>query len=392
MLDSYYFAAILAFQAPFICLIISIYYIITLGRNGYTRTQHVMARLLGVTCLLSMAAEINNGLVLYIFFDRVGADTYMKTCTIGYVTMLLSAILWSEFCLSRTHNPSRFWSFIIRLLYFVTFVLITARIAFSHTKLFIYYEDGEFKYGPLDDLQTYCCILIYFILLLVLIGKCCDRNEYAEREKHGKLVFANSIVFIAIVIYGTIFFPYVVWIGQMLVLLYVYMQSQRSSIYHDELTHLNNRRLMIKNISDKIRNENPWSLIMLDINSFKSINDNYGHSEGDNALIEVAAVLDLLSRENGYTAYRYGGDEFTVLLNTNDEEKIASFCKELDERMERRNEENKAPYALQLSSGYAIYDEENMASIPDVIESADEKMYEDKKRKKSMLATEEVTE
>ena len=66
--------------------------------------------------------------------------------------------------------------------------------------------------------------------------------------------------------------------------------------------------------------------------------------------------------------------------------------KRQDERMERRNEENKAPYALQLSSGYAIYDEENMASIPDVIESADEKMYEDKKRKKSMLATEEVTE
>ena len=97
MLDSYYFAAILAFQAPFICLIISIYYIITLGRNGYTRTQHVMARLLGVTCLLSMAAEINNGLVLYIFFDRVGADTYMKKTGIvlGFIGLIIIVLIIS---------------------------------------------------------------------------------------------------------------------------------------------------------------------------------------------------------------------------------------------------------------------------------------------------------
>lgn len=382
MMDSYYFAAILAFQAPFICLIICIYYMITLGRNGYTRTQHLMARLLGLTCLISMFGEINNGLMLYVFSDTVGPDMCMTSATIGYVAMLISAILWSEFCLSRAHNPSRFWSMIIRLLYFVTFVLITARIGFSNTKLFVYYEDGEFKYGPLDDMQTYCCILIYFILLLILVAKYADRREYADKEKHGKLVFADSIIFVSILIYGTTFFPYVVWIGQMLVLLYVYMQSQRSSIYHDELTHLNNRRLMIKNISDKLKSEKPWSLIMIDVNSFKSINDIYGHSEGDNALIEVASVLDLLARENGYTAYRYGGDEFTILTDLEDEEKIQSFCKEMDVRMSKHNEEINAPYQLRVSSGYAIYNETDMATIPDVIEIADKKMYKDKEMKK----------
>lgn len=272
MTDSYYMALILAFQAPFICIIICTYYMITLGRNGYTRTQHFMARMLGLTCLLSMLGEVFNGLVFYIFIDEVGMKWYKTSCILGYMFMLLSAILWSEFCLSRTHNPSRLLSTIIRGLYFVTFVLITARIGFANTKLFIYYENGEYKYGPLDDLQTYCCILIYLLLLIVLIGKYADRKEYAEKEKHGKLIFADSIVFVAIVIYGTTFFPYVIWIGQMLVLLYVYMQSQRSSIYHDELTHLNNRRLMIKNISDKIKSEKPWSLIMIDVNSFKSIN------------------------------------------------------------------------------------------------------------------------
>lgn len=382
MTDSYYMALILAFQAPFICIIICTYYMITLGRNGYTRTQHFMARMLGLTCLLSMFGEVFNGLVFYIFIDEVGMKWYKTSCILGYMFMLLSAILWSEFCLSRTHNPSRFLSTIIRGLYFVTFVLITARIGFANTKLFIYYENGEYKYGPLDDLQTYCCILIYLLLLIVLIGKYADRKEYAEKEKHGKLIFADSIVFVAIVIYGTTFFPYVIWIGQMLVLLYVYMQSQRSSIYHDELTHLNNRRLMIKNISDKIKSEKPWSLIMIDVNSFKSINDNYGHSEGDRALVEVASVLDVLARENGYSSYRYGGDEFTILVDSNEEEKIVEFCKNIDVRIAEHNEELNAPYLLQVSSGFSIYDEDNMATIPDIIEEADKRMYEDKELKR----------
>ena len=382
MMDSYYFAAILAFQAPFICVIICIYYMITLGRNGYTRAQHAMARLLGLACLLSMLAEVVNGLILYVFQDSVGTDACIVSATVGYMIMLLSAILWSEFCLSRASNPSRLLSILIRMLYFVAFVLITARIAFSNTKLFIYYEDGAFQYGPLDDLQTYCCILIYFLLMFVLIGRYTDKEAYADKEKHGKMLFANSIVFVAIVIYGTIFFPYIVWIGQMLVLLYVYMQSQRSSIYHDELTHLNNRRLMIKNISDKIRNDKPWALIMIDINAFKSINDTYGHSEGDRALVEAASVLDVLARENGYSSYRYGGDEFTVLTDSDDEEKIKEFCRKLDNRMAAHNEEVNAPYVLQISSGYAIYDEENLATIPDVIESADKRMYENKELRK----------
>lgn len=382
MMDSYYFAAILAFQAPFICLIICTYYMITLGRNGYTRTQHAMARMLGLTCLLSMLVEVVNGLVLYIFFDSVGMSVYKNTATVGYIVMLLSAILWSEFCLSRAHNPSRILSTIVRFFYFVTFVFITARIAFADTKLFIYYENGEFKYGPLDDIQTYCCILIYFLLLLILIGKYADRSEFAEKEKHGKLLFANSIVFVAILIYGTIFFPYVVWIGQMLVLLYVYMQSQRSSIYHDELTNLNNRRLMIKDISGKIKNEKPWSLIMLGVDSFKSINDSYGHSEGDRALIEVASILNSTAKERGFSAYRYGEDEFVILTDMNDEDEIATFRNEINVRMAEHNEEVNAPYMIQVSCGYAIYDEENMATIPDVIEIADKRMYEDKEMKK----------
>ena len=382
MLDSYYFAAILAFQAPFICIIICTYYMITLGRNGYTRTQYAMARLLGVTCLLSMIVEVVNGIVLYIFIDDLGMDVYRYTGIAGYMIMLLSAMLWSEFCFSRVNNPPRMLSMAVRFLYFVTFVLITARIAFSNTKLFIYVEDGEVKYGPLDDLQTYCCVLIYFLLLLILIRKYSDRKEYAEKEKHGKLLFANSIVFIAILIYATIFFPYVVWIGQMLVLLYVYMQSQRSSIYHDDLTHLNNRRLMIKHLSEKMKSDNPWSLIMIDVDMFKSINDTYGHSEGDRALMEVASVLSLMSREKGYSAYRYGGDEFTILTDLNDEKQLEEFCESINVRIAKHSEEVAVPYELRTSCGYVIYNEEEMAVIPDIIESADKKMYQNKEMKK----------
>lgn len=121
---------------------------------------------------------------------------------------------------------------------------------------------------------------------------------------------------------------------------------------------------------------------MKDINSFKNINDNYGHSEGDRALVEVASVLDVLARENGYSSYRYGGDEFTILVDSNEEEKIVEFCKNIDVRIAEHNEELNAPYLLQVSSGFSIYDEDNMATIPDIIEEADKRMYEDKELKR----------
>ena len=390
MVDYKLLAIVLAFQAPFICVIICVYYFCTLGRNGYTRIQHFMAKALAIACLGCMATEVFCGLVNYGLIEG-DKSLYPWSSLVGYMFMLSFAVLWGEFSLSRAHNPSKVLSILVRAMYFVVFVILTARIAFMDTKVFSYYEDGTLKYGPLDDIQTYACSIIYILLLIAYIRKCADKREYAYKEVHGKLLFADSIILVAIVIYETVYYPYILWIGYMLVLLYIYMSNQRSSIYKDELTHLYNRRSLIKDLNDRMKEENRWSLILIDVNRFKQINDTYGHSEGDRALEKVASVISDVAKLNNATSYRYGGDEFVIVYDNYDEVELKRLCRDLDEEFEKCSEADNLPYVLSISSGYAIYEENTMSTIPDIMEEADKRMYEDKVIKKSESEKNEAT-
>ncbi|MGN1147580.1 MAG: diguanylate cyclase domain-containing protein [Lachnospiraceae bacterium] len=84
---------------------------------------------------------------------------------------------------------------------------------------------------------------------------------------------------------------------------------------HDFLTGLPNRSKFMNDLQEVTESKKPFSIIMLDIDNFKHINDNYGHVIGDAALKEVAARLKVL-RTSLLTAYRFAGDEFILILKS----------------------------------------------------------------------------
>ncbi len=87
--------------------------------------------------------------------------------------------------------------------------------------------------------------------------------------------------------------------------------------YFDDLTGLYNRRYLTKRAFEYIQKADqdkiPLSVVVIDLDHFKNINDTYGHSTGDDVLVEYAAFLKNLIRQND-TVYRYGGDEFVCIL------------------------------------------------------------------------------
>lgn len=102
------------------------------------------------------------------------------------------------------------------------------------------------------------------------------------------------------------------------------LQSQRkqldllvSEVRTDSLTSLANRRSLDEDLNRRLdqwrRNHTPLSLLLLDVDRFKQLNDQFGHPAGDRVLQEVARILDADLREMDLTA-RYGGEEFAVLL------------------------------------------------------------------------------
>jgi diguanylate cyclase (GGDEF)-like protein/PAS domain S-box-containing protein len=153
----------------------------------------------------------------------------------------------------------------------------------------------------------------------------------------------------------------------------------------DELTGLLNRRgfftLSEKHCKLAQRNKRMMSLLYVDLDDMKAINDNWGHSEGDLAIIETAEILKKSFRDSDIIA-RLGGDEFAVLLTEHTESNIENvIISNVMDNLNVHNATGNQNHTLSLSMGFAHFDPDKMASIDDIVAEADSMMYRAKKNK-----------
>ena len=152
---------------------------------------------------------------------------------------------------------------------------------------------------------------------------------------------------------------------------------------HDSLTGLYNRNILKDRLKDEIeraaRYEHPLSILMLDIDHFKTINDNYGHHVGDLVLQQFAEIIEGSIRTSDYAA-RYGGEEFVVTLP---ETPIAE-AKELAERIRKQvaqhpfSIENEQDIHLTISLGISTFSERCQTG-KELLTASDSAMYASKK-------------
>jgi diguanylate cyclase (GGDEF)-like protein len=166
-----------------------------------------------------------------------------------------------------------------------------------------------------------------------------------------------------------------------LLILLLYVQDR--NIHSDVLTGVGNRRQMYAVISEKIRRSSPgrtFSLIMLDLDNFKAVNDSYGHEAGDRMLVGTAEMLKASVRSKDYVI-RYGGDEFLLVADITEQEHLNTLLERIDARRRKLNESSKLPLKLSFSVGSIIYKYGEMASVDELIKQVDRRMYENKRRK-----------
>jgi diguanylate cyclase (GGDEF)-like protein len=149
----------------------------------------------------------------------------------------------------------------------------------------------------------------------------------------------------------------------------------------DQLTGLYNRQYLFGEfenlILDNQKETKVFSILVIDLNDFKMINDTYGHVEGDRVLKEVASLLKkTLKPEN--TSARYGGDEFVVLLPDADTKAAEELKKILYDEM-LRNFKGEVSFSI----GVATFPEDGTDEEA-LFNAADRKMYEEKNRFKSL--------
>ena len=130
-----------------------------------------------------------------------------------------------------------------------------------------------------------------------------------------------------------------------------------------------------------VRQKIPASLVYLDLDNFKLINDTFGHAEGNRVLITFAKLMNTLCRESDLFA-RLGGDEFVMLLIDVGEDSAENYIIRLQRSLDQHSKTQDFDYEITFSSGIVEYSSDKHHSIEALLESGDSQMYEYKKAKK----------
>jgi diguanylate cyclase (GGDEF)-like protein len=158
----------------------------------------------------------------------------------------------------------------------------------------------------------------------------------------------------------------------------------RSLSLMDDLTSLYNRRgftdLGNQYLELARRTDREITLVFLDVDRFKAINDTLGHHVGDRALRKVAEILRTTFRRSDIIA-RMGGDEFAVLAMQAPEDDPAAIVTRLREHFADFNAGRREPYQLTVSIGFTRDEGSRHASLDDLMTVADGMMYEEKRVK-----------
>ena len=159
-----------------------------------------------------------------------------------------------------------------------------------------------------------------------------------------------------------------------------YMNKALENLYvRDQLTGLLNRHGMEKYGHELLMQAKAkhtvFGVICADVDRLKPINDTYGHEAGDNAIKQVSIAIRCSMAGNGI-CIRTGGDEFCVLVAGCTDEAIKDYIHNIGRILEEYNAESGLPYKVSCSCGYAAASADETESIADIINRADERMYD----------------
>ena len=158
----------------------------------------------------------------------------------------------------------------------------------------------------------------------------------------------------------------------------------------DPLTSLYNRRmfasLMEKATNIARRTQVPYSLVILDIDLFKAINDKHGHNTGDKVIVGVADTIKNVARSCDVCA-RFGGEEFIILLPDTDLRGATSFASRLRERINHQPFYSEDDHTFKVTCSFGVVEWNLTMSLDELISRADDALYDAKRSGRDKICT-----
>jgi len=289
----------------------------------------------------------------------------------------LTGYVWFIYA-EAAQNPGKPFNRLKIAIYTIPMTALTVLSVLSITNGWIFWIDemNHYHRGPLYPLQpviAYCYPMDTAIRAIVRGSRTRDYNVRVRSYALSSFALPP----LACMVVQAVLPPGMplLCVGMTIALLHVFLSFQEQMISQDQLTELYNRHQLMRHLSTRLaletRGKNLY-LLMIDVDHFKSINDEYGHLEGDSALVLVAKALRMACTEKNDFLCRYGGDEFIVVHEADNDREVEALCDRI--RLAAAQISAGKPYELRLSIGFAQHGP-NAVIARELISSADNELY-----------------
>lgn len=343
------------------------------GRKSHSSAAYI--RLIGILAILVGVSAVRDIVSLsdgnFIFLSKL---TSYLIYALDPFSFLFAIKYIDSFVTADDRSGRNLYINPIMIYAIFNFILVALDAHLSKGWFLISYKTG-FERGSLYMLRLFmqimsCAIIFAFITVY---------KNYIH-----KWYVAPIQALPAIVLTGEIlqyFIPYInfAYASSVFAFMVLFIYVQRRDIHMDYLTGTVNRRgidaALRKAMADSA--ENPFCAVMIDIDYFKLINDNFGHKVGDEVLEGIAAIL-LETFDKKDVVGRYGGDEFCIITHMTDELEIEKRIHQVKKLVEDFEWSNRGKMDLSVSAGIAVYSKEMEMHGKDFMEFVDSRMYEEK--------------
>jgi diguanylate cyclase (GGDEF)-like protein len=274
-------------------------------------------------------------------------------------------------------SPERSKQMIIFTVIFLLLYTISVIVNLPMGFYFTISPSNEYLRGNLYLLRL---LVSYGPLLLMILDVLLASRNFSHSQA-GLIILFVSLAGVGAAIDIVLHESNLTWPFFAVAVLYFYFFIIQSDSKIDSLTGIGNR-FSFNEFIDKLSRQNSrveYSIVMMDIDKFKEINDTLGHLEGDNALRDLASIIKGCIRHSDFAA-RFGGDEF--ILATEAEYDIKRLMNRIQAAIDQQNEKRIRPYQIYISYGYDLYTTKSGESIYAFLARIDARMYRQKERRK----------
>lgn len=326
---------------------------------------------------------------------EVASDHFTVNVRIEYISMYLVAIFLVLFIAEFMRKPIQ-----KKLLHGATgfFVLLLLILSYLNESNIMHYC----KTGFVFQLSVFVAIIPVIVELVFMVRQLHLQAEHSVllgivffvvavilelvRYRYNKICIPEYQLTQSFVPIGTLMFILLMLEAFCIVMMKRAVEDmEREKLYEmayqDALTNLKNRAWCEKIMQEYEDSHNPVSIINIDLNYFKHVNDTYGHAKGDELLIDFAEILKEAFPQPACVG-RMGGDEFIVILDYEIEEELEAKIQNLKKVVTERNQKSAEDKQISFAFGYASNENDKTLSVWKVYEAADHKMYEYKQKYK----------